>query len=151
MPKTPFQRPAGSRQAVLGPARSILRGELDRVGLPTLLTILEMERRSGILILQRPRQARQLGRLWVRSGQVIRARIEGARRSSGAEAVYQMLEWPEGQFELWQAEVDGRDEIRERTTFLIMEGARRQDEAHGPGAGSGQRAPDDIAEALAGL
>ncbi len=95
---------------VFGSARAILRGELDKIGLSTLLTILEMERRTGILVLQR---RRQLGRLHVRDGQIIRARIEGHGRQSGTEAVYQMLAWQgeAGQFELWQAEVEGADEI----------------------------------------
>jgi Domain of unknown function (DUF4388) len=113
---------------VFGSARAILRGELDKIGLSTLLTILEMERRTGILVLQR---RRQLGRLHVRDGHIIRARIEGQGRQSGAEAVYQMLAWQgeTGQFELWQAEVEGADEIRQRTAYLLMEGMRRMDEA----------------------
>jgi hypothetical protein len=79
---------------------------------------------------------RQLGRLYVRAGRVIRARIEGARKTSSLESLHQMLRWEAGQFELWQAEVDGRDEVGETTTFLLMESARRQDEARGisPGA-----------------
>lgn len=122
----------------MGTARSILRGELDKIGLPTLLTILEMERRTGLVIVQ---QNRQLGRLHVREGRVIRAGIEGAKRqrqetaATGAEAVYRMLTWGEGQFELWQASVDGRDEIGACTAFLLMEGARRMDEARGETAG----------------
>lgn len=122
MPKEPTRSPTS-------PARSILRGELDRISLSTLLTIIDMERRSGMLIVQRERQ---LGRLYLREGRVVRARVEGARPpgapGSGAEAVYQMLGWPDGLFELWQAEVGGRDEIRMETTFLLMEAARRTDE-----------------------
>lgn len=105
------------------------------MGLPTLLTILDMERRSGLLLIQRQKM---LGRLHVREGRVIRARIEGSRRgqglaesSQGAEAVFQMMNWPDGQFELWQAVVEGRDEVGESTTFLLIEGARRADEARG--------------------
>jgi hypothetical protein len=111
-------------------ARSILRGEIENVGLPTVLTILDMERRSGLLLIQR---RGTLGRLHVREGRVVRARIEGVRngQATGAEAVYQMLGWPDGQFELWQAVVEGRDEVGESTTFLLMEAARRSDEAQG--------------------
>jgi hypothetical protein len=115
-----------------GTARSILRGEIENVGLPTLLTILDMERRSGLLLIQRQKT---LGRLHVREGRVVRARIEGASRTTrsggatGAEAVYEMLGWPDGQFELWQAVVEGRDEVGASTTFLLMENARRSDEA----------------------
>jgi two-component system, OmpR family, response regulator len=110
----------------MGPARAILRGDLDKVGLPTLLTIVEMERRSGIFVISR---GRQLGRLHVRDGRIIRASIEGSRRYSGEEAVYQILTWPDGQFELWMAAVQGRDEIGQCTAFLLMEGMRRIDEA----------------------
>lgn len=120
--------PSTQNPVVFGSARAILRGELDKIGLSTLLTILEMERRTGILVLQR---RRQLGRLHVRDGQIIRARIEGQGRQAGAEAVYQMLAWQgeAGQFELWQAEVEGADEIRQRIAYLLMEGMRRMDEA----------------------
>lgn len=122
---------ASSNARLAAPARSILRGELDNVGLPTLLTICEMERRSGMLIVQR---GRQLGRLFVRDGRVVRARVEGPRRSgggSGLEAVMHMLAWPDGQFELWRATVDGPDELDASTTYLLMEAARRADEARG--------------------
>lgn len=110
----------------MGPARSILRGELETFSLSTLLTVLEMERRGGMLILERPRQ---LGRLAVRDGRVVRAQVEGRHRVSGKDAVFELLTWTEGQFELWHAEVGGPDEIRTSTAHLLMEGARRADEA----------------------
>jgi two-component system, OmpR family, response regulator len=114
------------RPTLVGSARAILRGELDKIGLPTLLTIVEMERRSGIFVLS---HGRQLGRLHVREGRIIRASTEGPRRMRGEEAIYQMLTWAEGRFELWMAEVQGRDEIEQCTAFLLMEGMRRMDEA----------------------
>jgi hypothetical protein len=116
--------------------RAILRGEIENVGLPTLLTILDMERRTGMLLVHRQRT---LGRIDVREGRVIRARIEGTRRgdgnlASGAEAVYLMLTWADGEFELWQTDPDlvtGKDEVGESTTHLLIESARRVDEARG--------------------
>jgi hypothetical protein len=114
------------RPAVLGASRAILRGDLNKVGLPTLLTIVDMERRSGIFVLQR---GRQLGRLHVREGRIVRASIEGSRRHTGEQAIYQMLTWADGQFELWTAEVEGRDEIGQCIAHLLMEGMRRIDEA----------------------
>jgi hypothetical protein len=127
-----------------GTARSILRGEIENVGLPTLLTILDMERRSGLLLIQRQKT---LGRLHVREGRVVRARIEGANRTkpgqTGAEAVYEMLAWTDGQFELWQAVVEGRDEVGSSTTFLLMENARRIDQsAHELSGGGASMAAD---------
>lgn len=115
------------------PPRSILRGEIDNVGLPTLLTILDLERRSGMVVVER---RKVLGRLHVRHGRVVRARVEGTRRtpSTGAEAVFEMLGWSDGHFELWQTaptDADGQDEVGESTTFLLIEAARRADEAAG--------------------
>lgn len=110
----------------MSPARSILRGELDKIGLPTLLTILDMEKRGGVLILQK---GKQMGRLFVRDGRVIRAQLEGEQRLSGLDAVVNFLGWGRGVFELWQADVIGPDEIQCSTTFLLMEAARRFDEA----------------------
>ena|SRR5438477_13188833 len=144
----PVQRTSSARSAALGAARSVLRGELDKVGLPTLLTILDMEKRTGILILQRPRQ---LGRLHVRDGQIIRARVEGQRRQSGPEAVYQLVTWTEGQFELWLAEVEGRDELRQPTSFLLMEGLRRLDESREESRASTVPPSDDLNAAFAEL
>lgn len=126
MRKVQSSRATAGRANSVGSARAILRGDLEQVGLPTLLTIMEMERRSGILVLQR---SRQIGRLHVRDGQILRARVEGPRRQNGAEAIFQMLTWADGQFELWQAEVEGRDEIQQRTAHLLMEGMRRLDES----------------------
>jgi uncharacterized protein DUF4388 len=146
------RRGAVKRAGRASPPRSILRGDLDNVGLATLLTILDLERRSGTVVVERQKL---LGRLQVRDGRVVRARIDGGRRapSTGADAIFQMLGWNEGHFELWQAaqtsgdskrpttpvdreqrstSVDREeDEVGESTTFLLIEAARRADEAAG--------------------
>ena len=54
-----------------------LRGRLEQFGLAAVLSFLELERRSGqILIVARDK----MGRVWLRGGQVLSARIEGSRR-----------------------------------------------------------------------
>lgn len=128
----------------MGRARSVLRGELATFSLATLLNIVEIERRGGMLVLTKAekkagaREARdgghalELGRLYLRDGRIVRARIEGRRRAAGAQAVFELLSWSEGQFELWQAsdaEPTGRDEITHSISYLLMEGMRRLDEA----------------------
>jgi hypothetical protein len=126
----------GQAPPVASPARSILRGELENVGLATLLTILDMERRSGLVVVERPGL---LGKLHVREGRVIRAALDGIgsgaananAERAGAEAVFEMLGWTEGRFELWQTRVEGKDEVGESTTFLLIQGAHRADLAAG--------------------
>ena len=105
---------------------SALRGELDKIGLSSVLTLLEMERQSGILLIERgPRTSR----VYFRKGRVIRAEADDPRLS-GAAAVYEVLGWNAGTFDLLIGEVGGIDEIQTSTTFLLMEGARRTDEAN---------------------
>jgi hypothetical protein len=111
-----------------GPAEGApsLQGRLDQLGLSTLLTVLDMERWSGVLVIRR-RGA--VGRLWLGRGRVWRASIDGSLRLSGKVAAFDLLAWGEGRFELTREEVDGNDEIDTPTTHLLMEAARRVDEA----------------------
>jgi hypothetical protein len=143
MPKTPSPRTYAGRISVAASARAVLRGDLDQIGLSTILTILEMERRSGLLVVK---HARQTVRIEVREGQAVRARMEGLRKPTGAEAVYEALAWTEGQFQLFGVKVAGRDEIGLRTTFLLMEGMRRIDVARGD-----DQRPPGAADLLAAL
>lgn len=102
-----------------------LRGRLEQFGLATVLTFLDLERRSGELILL---AGGEVGRLWLRQGRVIRARIEGSRRMR-KPAVYEMLGWAEGRFAFAQTELAQiADEIGAPTPMLLIEAARRTDE-----------------------
>jgi CheY-like chemotaxis protein len=106
--------------------RSALLGSLAQFGASSLLMLLDLERRSGVLILS-GRDGR--GRFYVREGRIVRATVDGQPHLRGALAVYPLLTWTEGQFEFRVDEVAGDDEIRASTSFLLMEGARRQDES----------------------
>ena len=103
-----------------------LRGRLEQFGLATVLSFLDLERRSGhILIVGRD----QTGRVWLRGGQVISARIEGSRRVNRA-ALYELLSWDNGWFAFTQEDLPAAvDEIGEPTTLLLVDAARRSDEA----------------------
>ena len=102
-----------------------LRGRLAQFGVATVLTFLDLERRSGELVLL---GTLGLGRLWLRGGRVIRARIEGSRRTR-RPAVYEMLAWSDGRFAFTQTDVgELDDEIGAPTTMLLIEAARRTDE-----------------------
>jgi hypothetical protein len=105
-----------------------LRGRLEQFGLATVLTFLDLERRSGELVVVADRK---VGRLWLRQGRVLRARIEGSRRVNRA-AIYDLLTLNHGLFSFTQTELGGlADEINAPTMLLLMESARRVDEAAG--------------------
>ena len=71
----------------------------------------------------------RVGRLWLRQGRVLRARIEGSRRLNKS-AVYELLGLERGRFSFSQMNLDGLgDELGVPTMQLLMEAARRVDEA----------------------
>jgi DNA-binding response OmpR family regulator len=102
-----------------------LRGDLAHLGVSSILTILEMERKSGILVLK----GRRTGRVFMRDGRVLAAFLDGDSELQGSEAVYSMLTWTHGSFEFTSLDVDMEDQINSSTTHLLMEGARRIDES----------------------
>ncbi len=104
---------------------SAMRGQLDQISLSSVLTVLEMERKNGIVMVE---HGRETGRLFLRKGRIIRAAIDDPSLS-GAVSVYQMLTWGAGSFDFLAGDVGGVDEIQASTTYLLMEGARRLDEA----------------------
>jgi CheY-like chemotaxis protein len=123
----PRPPPPSSRPSHWHRPLSAFRGVVDEIGLSSLLVMLEMERKTGILLIERDEIA---ARLYMRKGRIVRAEIDGPdkRRISGAAAVYQALTWSDGQFDFLVGDVGGVDEIQTSTTFLLMEGARRLDE-----------------------
>jgi CheY-like chemotaxis protein len=127
----PRQQPPRSPGPTRGPdaeasRRTVLSGVLEEFGLSSLLIVLELERKSGVVIL---RSAQSVGRIYLRQGRVIRASIDGGGESRrGQLAVYDLLCWPQGRFEFNVGDVSGDDEIGSPTSFLLLEGARLQDE-----------------------
>jgi len=102
-----------------------LRGDLAHLGVSAVLIILEMERKSGILVLR----SQITGRVFLKEGRVLAAFFDDKPQPRGAEAVFEMLTWKSGKFEFTALEVEMEDQIQTTTTHLLMEGARRIDEA----------------------
>lgn len=104
----------------------MLRGNLAEISIPTLLSLFEFERKSGILVVLQDAAA---ARLFVADGRVVR--VEGPTDENTAFArVLALLDWSEGNFEFTSCEVVGRDELGIETSRLLLEHARRQDEGH---------------------
>ena len=108
-----------------------LRGDLSQVGLSSLLVLIEMERKTGLLQLRAPGASAQI---LVRDGKVVHARLDNAEEPVDAECVYYLLTWSAGEFEFVSCVVEGEDRVNETTTHLLMEGARLIDEANDPSA-----------------
>jgi CheY-like chemotaxis protein len=105
--------------------RAGLHGRLDEIGLPTLLSLFEFERKSGVLLVLR---AGRIARLFLAEGRILKAEVSGAA-GDGPARVLAVLDWHDGQFEFTPTEIEGRDEIGASITQLLLEHARRSDEA----------------------
>jgi CheY-like chemotaxis protein len=109
-----------------------LRGDLSQVGLSSLLVLIEMERKTGLLQLRAPEGPS--AQILVRSGKVVHARLDGLDEPVDAECVYYLLTWGAGEFEFVTCVVEGEDRVNVSTTHLLMEGARLMDESNDPSA-----------------
>jgi DNA-binding response OmpR family regulator len=103
-----------------------LRGDLAQVGLSSLLVLIEMERKTGLLQLRATDGAS--AQVLVREGKVVHARLDQNETPVDAECIYHLLTWPAGEFEFVACLVEGVDRVNASTTHLLMEGARLIDE-----------------------
>lgn len=111
-----------------------LRGDLAQVGLSSLLVLIEMERKTGLLQLRAPNGPS--AQILVRDGKVVHARLDDVEEPVDAECVYYLLTWGAGEFEFIVCLVEGVDRVNVSTTHLLMEGARLIDEERDPAAGT---------------
>jgi len=105
------------------PMSKALRGDLSQISLASLLSFLEMEGRTGLLLLVRPEE---VATLYLRDGAVVRVDVPSASEHlSGIDRVYALLEWNTGRFELAEADVDDADDVGVPTSAILIELARR--------------------------
>jgi DNA-binding response OmpR family regulator len=107
-----------------------LTGNLEEIGLSVLLTLLEMERKTGILSVHDRAEA-HFAKIYLRQGRVVHASMESEDlRPLNADCIYFLLNWNAGYFVFNLAEVELEDQVGATTTHLLMEGAKRIDEAN---------------------
>jgi DNA-binding response OmpR family regulator len=104
-----------------------LRGDLSQVGLSSLLVLIEMERKTGLLQLRSPDGIS--AQILMRSGKVVHSRLDDREEPVDAECVYLLLTWAAGDFEFVTCVVEGEDRVNVSTMHLLMEGARLIDES----------------------
>jgi DNA-binding response OmpR family regulator len=100
-----------------------LSGDLMQLGLAGVLTLLEMERKSGVLRLEGDQGEAEMH---VRDGRIVHA---NAGDKTNQQAVYATLGWEGGRFVFDPQPVTRDDEIQTPTTYLLMEGMRLLDES----------------------
>ena len=109
---------------------AMLSGNLAEISLPTLLSLLEFERKSGILVVLRDREA---ARVFVAAGRVVKVELAPLDRAP-RERMMSLLDWQHGTFEFTSCEVVGSDELGLGTSAMLLEHARiRDEEKYGAG------------------
>jgi CheY-like chemotaxis protein len=123
-----LRRTAQAMQETRDQLSTGLRGDLSQVGLSSLLVLIEMERKTGLLQLRAPDDG-PTAQILVREGKVVHARLDDTDDPVDAECVYYLLTWGAGEFEFVACLVEGTDRVNVSTTHLLMEGARLMDES----------------------
>jgi len=125
-----LQRAAAARAAAAAGAAAAdaaaagIQGRLQEISLPNVIQILEMERKTGTLELERGGVG---GALHFDNGQI----VDAAWKEHGGEiAVYRLLQWTDGTFRFVPAPEGAGPEqrIASNNQHLLMEGMRRLDE-----------------------
>lgn len=110
------------------PPMMTFRGTLEQIGLPTLLTLFEMERKTGMLVLIVEPEKDKV-RIFFNEGRAIRALVDGREHPRHAELIYWLLGKTQGKFDFRPAVINPKDEIKMPTAMLLLEGARLLDES----------------------
>ncbi len=125
----------GAAAEMLPGGKGSFSGDLALFGLGSLLSILEMEGKTGVLML---RDGQQHGRMEVRAGRVVAAELEGVEHLLDAEAIYRFAGWEGGDFSFRAQPVEVEDRIRSGTAQLLLEAARRLDDQRMPASQAGE-------------
>jgi uncharacterized protein (TIGR02266 family) len=105
--------------------KKTLRGDLASVALPSVLGFLELEKKTGALLVL----GRQKAHLFIRDGKLIRVEIDSVvADATSIEVVYDLLSWRAGQFEFASQEVPGEDLFDRSITAMLLDHARFSDE-----------------------
>jgi len=104
-------------------SRTKFAGQLADMAVVDLIQTIEISRKSGVIHFVHPDGKR--GAIYFRNGKVIDAELG---RLGGEDAVYRLLVWADGEFEVEFKNVRRKDVIELSSQGLLMEGMRRVDE-----------------------
>ncbi|MBI5287200.1 MAG: DUF4388 domain-containing protein [Deltaproteobacteria bacterium] len=113
-----------------------VRGRLKDMSLVDIIQVFSADRKSMTIHLS---SDSGYGRVFMNDGKVVHASY---REFSGAEAVYQLLAWKDGEFEVEQGVAPVEQTIADSTQFLMLEGLKRLDELKNQGRETRDHAGD---------
>lgn len=122
-------RQSGPTSGDFSVVMSGFRGSLEQIGLPSLMTLMEIERKNGqlVIILE---DLNDKARVFFYEGRVVRAKLDKKDAPKNADLVYHLFGRTKGKFDFRPSAVESRDEMGLPTAMLLLEGARRLDESN---------------------
>ena len=128
-PNSITETEARSRLVVAGnkrPPTKSMSGSIEEIPLPDLLQLLSTSRKSGVVVI---RSDLGVGKVYLRKGQIYFASIDDSFNTGPRKAMYRLLAWTQGFFDLDPPdERDVLEELSDSTEGLLMEGMRQLDE-----------------------
>jgi uncharacterized protein (TIGR02266 family) len=115
-----------TKRAAAPTSQQVLRGDLEQVSLASVLSFLELEKKTGILTVMSEEKARIL----IEDGRPLKVELEGASADrTSRQLLDRILDFARGQFEFEVAKVDCQDEVLVSLTSILLEHARVSDES----------------------
>lgn len=105
--------------------QAALRGDLAQMTLGTVMTVLELERRSGRLRVES--KGRDVATFELADGALVGAEVSG-KAHDGVGAMREVLKWTQGRFVFSNAPAPARTGPRQSIGALLIEAARLDDE-----------------------
>ena len=103
-----------------------MSGSLEEIPLPDLLQLFGSSRKSGVLVV---RSEGKVGRIFLKEGLIRSVTVDGRDEIGALKAVYRMLEWRRGVFELDPPDPrEFEHPIDLSAQEVLMEGFRQLDE-----------------------
>jgi uncharacterized protein (TIGR02266 family) len=106
------------------PRSKALRGDIEQVSISTLLSLLEMEKKTGVLMVV----SNTLCRIYIKNGRPLSIEMENDQVMSQMDMITDVLHWESGQFEFAVTDVPSVDKIKNSMQGMLMESARLKDE-----------------------
>jgi response regulator RpfG family c-di-GMP phosphodiesterase len=103
--------------------RKGIEGRLENLSVPEIVQMLHIGNKTALVSLS---ASRKRARIWFEHGAIRHAK---AGRTEGEDAVYELLEWKEGTFQIEHGVRTRKTTIDADPVWLLMEGLRRLDES----------------------
>ncbi|MDH3519717.1 MAG: DUF4388 domain-containing protein [Myxococcales bacterium] len=114
--------PRSRRASALDADAGGVEGELAQISLMELIELFHVNRKTGVVELQRGRgRRRETGRVYLRDGDIVQAAVGMVE---GEKALYRMFAWDRGRFLFRSEEISVDAGIERPTRALLREGAR---------------------------